>query len=62
MNSTMFEFNKMSTVATTILMSFEAAGITVNYRRSWNEPYHVTHMKNPFHDLVRQTYRGTRSK
>ncbi|KAG5320428.1 GCY3E cyclase, partial [Pseudoatta argentina] len=60
MNSTMFEFNKMSTVATTILMSFEAAGIAVNYCRSWNEPYHVTHMKNPFHELVRQTYRGTR--
>ncbi|EGI65143.1 Guanylate cyclase 32E [Acromyrmex echinatior] len=60
MNSTMFEFNKMSTVATTILMSFEAAGIAVNYCLSWNEPYHVTHMKNPFHELVRQTYRGTR--
>ncbi|XP_011864195.1 PREDICTED: guanylate cyclase 32E [Vollenhovia emeryi] len=60
MNSTVFEFNKMSTVATTILASFEAAGITVNYRRSWSEPYHVTHMENPFHEYVRQTYRDTR--
>ncbi|XP_025074947.1 guanylate cyclase 32E [Pogonomyrmex barbatus] len=60
MNSTMFEFNKMSTVATTILKSFEAAGITVNYCRAWNEPYHVTHMKNPFHEHVKDTYRDTR--
>ncbi|XP_071628567.1 guanylate cyclase 32E [Temnothorax longispinosus] len=60
MNSTMFEFNKMSTIATTILTSFEAAGISVNYRRSWNEPYYATHMKNPFHEHVKQTYRETR--
>lgn len=62
MNSTMFEFNKMSTVATTILASFEAAGITVNYHRSWSEPYYATHMKNPFHEHVKETYRDTRSK
>lgn len=61
-NSTMFEFNKMSTVATTILASFEAAGITVNYRRSWSEPYYATHMKNPFHELVKETYEDTRSE
>ncbi|XP_071581869.1 receptor-type guanylate cyclase Gyc76C-like [Temnothorax nylanderi] len=61
MNSTMFEFNKMSTIATTILTSFEAAGISVNHRRSWNEPYYgATHMKNPFHEHVKQTYRETR--
>ncbi|XP_077268388.1 guanylate cyclase 32E isoform X2 [Temnothorax americanus] len=60
MNSTMFEFNKMSTIAATILTSFEAAGISVNYRRSWNEPYYATHMKNPFHEHVKQTYRETR--
>lgn len=64
MNSTMFEFNKMSTVATTILTSFEVAGITVNYRRSWSEPLHnyATHMKNPFHEHVKETYRDTRSE
>jgi len=62
MNSTTYEFNKMSTVATTILSSFEAAGIHVNYCRSWTEPYYATHMKNPFHDHVRETYRDTRSE
>lgn len=63
MNSTMFEFNKMSTIATTILTSFEAAGISVNYLRSWSEPYYVhTHMQNPFHKHVRDTYRETRSE
>ncbi|XP_011254353.1 guanylate cyclase 32E [Camponotus floridanus] len=61
MNSTMFEFNKMSTIATTILTSFEAAGISVTYLRSWSEPYYVhTHMQNPFHKHVRDTYRETR--
>jgi len=62
MNSTIFEFNKMTTVATTILASFEAAGISVNYVRTWNEPYYATHMKNPFHEHVRDTYRDTRSE
>lgn len=62
MNSTMFEFNKMSTVATTILASFAAAGIAVNHVRSWNEPYYATHMQNPFHEHVRETYRETRSE
>ncbi|XP_029677827.1 guanylate cyclase 32E-like [Formica exsecta] len=61
MNSTMFEFNKMSTIATTILTSFEAAGISVTYLRSWSEPYYVdTHMQNPFHKHVRETFRKTR--
>ncbi|XP_050465647.1 guanylate cyclase 32E isoform X1 [Cataglyphis hispanica] len=61
MNSTIFEFNKMSTIATTILTSFEAAGISVTYLRSWSEPYYVdTHMPNPFHKHVRETFRKTR--
>ncbi|XP_017767017.1 PREDICTED: guanylate cyclase 32E-like [Eufriesea mexicana] len=60
MNSTLFEFNKMSTVAETILSSFEAAGVTVNFLRCWEEPYHVTHMTNPFHQHVSETYRETR--
>ncbi|CAK9821911.1 Guanylate cyclase 32E [Anthophora retusa] len=60
MNSTLFEFNKMSTIAETILSSFEAAGVTVNFLRCWEEPYHVTHMTNPFHEHVSETYRETR--
>ncbi|XP_017892327.1 guanylate cyclase 32E-like isoform X3 [Ceratina calcarata] len=60
MNSTLFEFNKMSTVAETILASFEAAGVTVNFLRCWEEPYHVTHMTNPFHKHVSETYQETR--
>ncbi|KAG6800192.1 guanylate cyclase 32E [Apis mellifera caucasica] len=60
MNSTLFEFNKMSTIAETILASFEAAGVTVNFIRCWEEPYHVTHMTNPFHKYVTETYRETR--
>ncbi|XP_067205075.1 guanylate cyclase 32E [Linepithema humile] len=59
MNSSIYEFNKMSTIATTILASFEAAGINVNIR-TWNEPYYATHMTNPFHEHVRNTYRDTR--
>ncbi|XP_020284969.1 guanylate cyclase 32E isoform X2 [Pseudomyrmex gracilis] len=60
MNSTIFEFNKMSTVATTILSSFQNAGISVNFLRTWSEPYYVTHMKNPFDEYVKETYRETR--
>ncbi|KAG7202068.1 hypothetical protein KM043_004743 [Ampulex compressa] len=60
MNSTLFEFNKMSTVAKTILSAFEAAGITVNYLRCWEEPYHAKHMANPFHRHVSETYHETR--
>ncbi|KYN04686.1 Guanylate cyclase 32E [Cyphomyrmex costatus] len=60
MNSTIFEFNKMSTLATTMIRSFEAAGINFNYRRSWNEPYHMNYTKNPFYKLVHETYRHTR--
>ncbi|XP_076654351.1 guanylate cyclase 32E [Halictus rubicundus] len=60
MNSTLFEFNKMSTIAKTILSSFEAAGVTVNFLRCWQEPYHVTHMTNPFHEHVSETYLETR--
>ncbi|XP_014300035.1 guanylate cyclase 32E [Microplitis demolitor] len=61
MNSSLFEFNnKMSSVAMTILNSFESSGISVNYLRCWKEPYHVTHMNNPFHELVASTYRETR--
>lgn len=63
MNSSLFEFNnKMSSVAMTILNSFESSGISVNYLRCWKEPYHVTHMNNPFHELVASTYRETRSE
>nr|XP_031850372.1 guanylate cyclase 32E [Nomia melanderi] len=60
MNSTLFEFNKMSTIAKTILSSFESAGVTVNFLRCWQEPYHVTHMTNPFHEHVTETYQETR--
>lgn len=62
MNSSLFEFNKMSTIASTILSSFETSGVQVNYIRCWDEPYHLTHMNNPFHKHVIETYRETRSK
>ncbi|XP_011145363.1 guanylate cyclase 32E [Harpegnathos saltator] len=60
MNSTVYEFNRMSTVATTILASFEAAGISLNHLRCWEEPYYATHMENPFHKHVKETYADTR--
>ncbi|XP_012260738.2 guanylate cyclase 32E isoform X3 [Athalia rosae] len=60
MNSSLFEFNKMSTVAETILSSFEASGITLNSLRCWGEPFHHTHMHNPFHQHVQDTYKETR--
>lgn len=62
MNSPEYEFNKMSTVAKTIVTSFEAAGGKVNHIRCWEETYYPTHMENPFHRHVEDTYRDTRSK
>lgn len=63
MNSSRFEFNnKISSIASTILTSLRSAGIMVNYLRCWNEPYHVTHMNNPFHDLISSSYRESRSE
>lgn len=61
MNSSEYEFNKMTTVATMILESFEAAGVSVKHR-CWSETYHSVYMENPFHELVEDTYRDTRSK
>ncbi|XP_078045416.1 guanylate cyclase 32E [Augochlora pura] len=60
MNSSRYEFNKMSTVAQTILSAFDAAGITVNFLRSWQEPYFDGYTSNPFHDIVSETYLETR--
>ncbi|XP_024942197.1 guanylate cyclase 32E [Cephus cinctus] len=60
MNSSQFEFNRMPTVAKTILSSLEAAGIDVNFLRCWDEPYHVNYMNNPFHKHVQETYLETR--
>lgn len=75
MNASVYEFNKMSTVAKTILASFEAAGISLNHVRCWKEPHYTTQtppmgnrtmanrtMENPFHKHVEDTYRDTRSK
>ncbi|XP_046736974.1 guanylate cyclase 32E [Diprion similis] len=60
MNSTLFEFNKMSTVAETILSSFDTAGITLNSLKCWGEPYLHTYVDNPFHQHVKDTYHETR--
>ncbi|XP_033327038.1 guanylate cyclase 32E isoform X2 [Megalopta genalis] len=60
MNSSRYEFNKMSTVAQTILSAFDAAGVTVNFLRSWQEPYFYGYTSNPFHEIVGETYRETR--
>ncbi|XP_032675177.1 guanylate cyclase 32E isoform X2 [Odontomachus brunneus] len=74
MNASVYEFNKMSTVAKTILASFEAAGISLNHVRCWEEPHYTTQtllmenrtmanrtiMENPFHAHVEDTYRDTR--
>ncbi|KAK9702896.1 Receptor family ligand binding region [Popillia japonica] len=47
-------------IATIILHSLHAVGVTVVAARSWDTPYHHEYAENPFHKLVEDTYRDTR--
>ncbi|XP_043487729.1 guanylate cyclase 32E [Polistes fuscatus] len=61
LNSSLVDFNEMSIVGATILSSLENNGITVNFRRCWKDPYYfLENVTNPFHKIVKETYRETR--
>ena len=49
-------------IASIILRSLSSVGVTVAAVKSWDVPYHHGYMENPFHGLVEDTYRDTRSK
>lgn len=63
MNSSLVDFSKMSTIGMTILSSLENNGITVNFLRCWKDPYYLMkNVENPFNEIIKDTYRETRSK
>ena len=61
-NPSDFEYGNIARIA---VHTLNAAGVNVIACRSWNTAYmHVNgfNMENPFHSLVEETYRDTRSK
>lgn len=51
-----------SAVAETIMFTMKQYGVNVRAVHTWNQVYHYGYMKNPFDDLVEQTYIDSRSK
>lgn len=49
-------------VADTVLNTLQSAGVKVQSTLTWSTVYHHGYMKNPFDELVEQTYVDTRSK
>lgn len=49
-------------VADTVLHTLQSAGVTVQSTLTWSTVYHHGYTKNPFDELVEQTYIDTRSK
>jgi hypothetical protein len=49
-------------ICDTLQDEFRAAGIRVAARLSWDTPYHHGYSDNPFHQIVLDTYKDTRSK
>lgn len=52
-------FNK---VATTVISEMRVADIQVRDVRTWHEAYYHGYTENPFRDIIKDTYRNTRSK
>lgn len=49
-------------VADTVLHTLQSAGVKVQSTLTWSTVYHHGYTKNPFDELVEQTYIDTRSK
>lgn len=49
-------------VADTVLHTLQSAGVNVQSTLTWSTVYHHGYTKNPFDELVEQTYIDTRSK
>ena len=54
-----FEFINIATILKDTLQN---SGITIVATKFWDSIYHHGYMKNPFVNLVEETYRDTRSK
>ncbi|XP_077283133.1 guanylate cyclase 32E [Arctopsyche grandis] len=52
--------SEFSKVASTIVSEVRATGVQVHAIRTWHEPYHPGYTRNPFVDIILETYRDTR--
>lgn len=55
------ELSAITSISKTVINTLNMAGIRINAVRTWNEDYYHGYRANPFDDLVRDTYRDTRS-
>ena len=56
------ESSEISPIAKTVIKTLTLAGIKINAVKTWSEDYYHGYRVNPFDDLVRDTYRDTRSE
>lgn len=54
--------SEITPIANTVINTLNLAGIKINAVRTWNEEYIHGYRVNPFDELVRETYKDTRSK
>lgn len=54
--------SEIAPIAKTVINTLTLAGIKINAVRTWSEDYYHGYRANPFDDMVRETYRDTRSK
>lgn len=56
------ESSEITPIAKTVIKTLALAGIKINAVKTWSEDYYHGYRTNPFDDLVRDTYRDTRSE
>jgi hypothetical protein len=54
--------SEIKPIAKTVISTLTMAGIKLNAVRTWNEDYYHGYRVNPFDDMVRDTFRDTRSE
>lgn len=54
--------NSFAKVAATIASEIRENGVQVRAVKAWHEPYFPGYSRNPFTDIVRDTYEDTRSE
>jgi len=54
--------SEITPIAKTVIKTLNVAGIKLNAIKTWTEDYYHGYRDNPFEDMVRDTYKDTRSK
>lgn len=56
------ESSEITPIAMTVIKTLTLAGIKINAVKTWNEDYYHGYRVNPFDDIVKETFRDTRSE